>query len=90
MRDYRFFFLAEAFRGLKTTDFVSRGTFSRTVAQVFHVEQKTKSRANPALLFHVEQSPTDPSEGIVSGFQDQSRHNNQEQLAHKPAAMLQR
>ena len=89
MRDYRFFFLAEAFGGLKTTN-------------LFHVEHsagqalacftwnKKKSRANPALLFHVEQSPPDFGEGIVSSFQDQSRHDNQEQLAHKPTAMLQR
>ncbi|WP_409268946.1 hypothetical protein [Massilia sp. BHUDP2] len=47
MRDYRFFFLAEAFRGLKTTDFVSRGTFSRAIARVFHVEQKTKKPGEP-------------------------------------------
>jgi hypothetical protein len=47
MRDYRFFFLAEAFEGLKTTDFVPRGTFCAEALSMFHVEQKTKKPGEP-------------------------------------------
>ena len=88
MRDYRFFFLAEAFGGLKTTVFVSRGTVYTAVLALFHVEQKTKSRANPALLFHVEQSPPYRGEGIVGGLEDQSRHHHKEEFADERAAVL--
>jgi hypothetical protein len=42
MRDYRFFFLAEAFGGLKTTVFVSRGTVIWTVARCFTWNKKQK------------------------------------------------
>ena len=89
MRDYRFFFLAEVFEGLKTTDFVSRGTVIYSASGVSRGTKK-KSRANPALLFHVKQSPSDLCERIVCSLEDERGHDHQEELAYETAAVLER
>ena len=92
MRDYRFFFPAGLSMGLKTTDFVSRETllfsFYRCVSR--GTVNAKKPGKNPALMFHVEQDlPAQLCERVVGCLYNQRRHDQQEQLAHEPAAMLQ-